>query len=105
MKAEENTYDLQEESAWAWALQASTLSMFDGVEIGLAFPLGPVGATPQLSRTASFVGPLPSDWLEPVLEVDPESLPVLEEELDPVAAPVGFEAVGSTAGTEGQALS
>lgn len=39
------------------------------------------------------------------MEADPALLPVLEEVLDPVAAPVGFEAVGTTAGTPEQALS
>lgn len=79
--------------------------MFDGVDIGLAFPLGPLGAEPQVSRTASIGEPL---LFEPGLEepvLDPVSLPVLEEVLEPVAAPVGFEVVGTTAGTEGQALS
>ena len=65
--------------------------MFDGVAIGDAFPVGPVGAEPQVLRTASFGAPF--------FEL------VLEELLDPVAAPVGFEAVGTTFGTEVHALS
>ena len=77
--------------------------MFDGVAIGLAFPVGPVGAEPQVLRTASFGAPLFEPVLEPVF--DPVLPPVLEALLDTVAAPVGFEAVGTTSGTEAHALS
>lgn len=73
--------------------------MFAGVAIGLAFPVGPVGAAPQVLRTASFGAPLFEPLFDPVL------LPVLEELLDPVATPVGFEVVGTTSGTEVHALS
>ena len=96
-------HDLQEALASHCALQASALLMFDGVAIGDAFPVGPVGAEPQVLRTASFGAPLFGPLLLPVF--DPVLLPVLEELLDPVAAPVGFEAVGTTVGTEVHALS
>jgi hypothetical protein len=85
--------------------------MFDGVEIGVAFPVGPVGAVPQVSRTASLGAPLLPDWFEPAFEpvvepvFEPVLLPVLDDELDPVAAPVGLEVVGTTSGTEVHALS
>ena len=87
--------------------------MFAGVATGLAFPVGPVGALPQMSRAARFGEPLPTVDFEPALGsalaaglaaglgagvVLP---PVLLEEADPV----GFSAVGTTAGTEVQALS
>lgn len=39
-----------------------------------------------------------------MLELDPVLLLVPEEELDPVAAPVGLEVVGTIAGTELQAF-
>jgi hypothetical protein len=107
-------HDLQEASAWHAALQASTLLTFDGVEIGLAFPVGAVGAEPQVLRMASL-GDLLDAWFDPVFEpavdpvlppaLEPVLVPVLEELLDPVAAPVGFDAVGTTAGTEVHALS
>jgi hypothetical protein len=97
--------------------------MLEGVEIGFAFPEGPAGALPQVSRIASLAGPF-SFWfpvvdppaVEPVVPVfepvlDPVVEPVLPEPevellvVEPVLAPVGFEDVGTTAGTEVQALS
>ena len=71
--------------------------MFDGEERGLAFPVGPVGAPPQMSRLC-WAGVLPL--------AGAGALPELElPELEPVAAPVGLEVVGTTFGIEEQALS
>jgi hypothetical protein len=73
--------------------------MLDGVEIGLALLLGPVGAPPQvLLRTLCWACAGVEPWL--VEPVDP----VLPEE-ESVASPCGLEVVGTTEGTEGQALS
>ena len=82
--------------------------MFAGVEIGLAFPVGPAGAAPQVSRTASLCPLLPPvGFVEPILDpvLEPVLEPVFEPVFDPVLAPVGFEAVGVTVGTEEHALS
>jgi hypothetical protein len=78
------TYDLHEESAWHLTLQAAALLMLDGVEIGLALLVGPVGAAPHmLARLCwPWAGVLP---VLPVLPVFPV-LPVLPEE-EPVASP------------------
>jgi hypothetical protein len=59
-------------------LHAAALEIFAGVERGVAFPVGPVGAEPQVARMASF---------------------------PPVLVPVGLDAVGTTAGTEPHDLS
>jgi hypothetical protein len=68
--------------------------------MGVAFPERATGARPQVSRTVSLAGfSLFWFWLLVVVE------PVLEVEVEPVLAPVGFEEVGTTAGTDVQALS
>jgi hypothetical protein len=85
--------------------------MFVGVAIGigLASPVGPVGVTPQLSRTASVGVPLPDIPFEspffPALEGEEFAglPPVLTGEA--AGLPVGSEVVGTTAGTEGHAKS
>jgi hypothetical protein len=81
--------------------------MFTGVEIGLAFSVGPVGALPQMSRAASFGEALPTVGVGPALGtvLGPVLPPMLAEEADPVFAPVGFWVVGTIAGTEVHALS
>lgn len=74
--------------------------------MGFAFPDGPDGALPQVSRTASlavFVG-LFGLWVPVFPVLEPELDPV-ELVAEPVSAPDGFEAVGTTAGTDVQALS
>ena len=88
-------YDLHEESAWHLTLQAAAVLMLDGVEIGLALLVGPVGAAPHWLARLCWL------WFLLVLLV----LLVLPEEDELVASPFGFEAVGTTAGTEEQALS
>jgi hypothetical protein len=111
------TYDLHEESAWHLTLQAAALSMLDGAEIGLALLAGPVGAAPQVFARLCwpwagvlpvfpFAGAFPVLPVLPVLPALPvlPVLPVLPE-AEPVANPWGFEVVGTTEGTEAQALS
>jgi hypothetical protein len=64
-----------------------------------------VGAEPQVSRFWGWllpVLPVLPELLGPVLEVPVPEVPVLELL---VAAPVGLEVVGTTAGMEEQALS
>jgi hypothetical protein len=68
-------------------LHVAALEIFAGVEMGVVFPVGPVGAEPHVARMASF---------PPVLA------PI---GLDAVGAPVGLDAVGTTAGTEPHDLS
>jgi hypothetical protein len=79
--------------------------MFGGVEIGLTvLPVGPLGCAPQVSRTASFGGPLfvfETGLLPPLEGEEVAGLPPE----DAVPAPVGFEVVGTMAGTEVHALS
>ncbi len=91
------TYDLQEESAWHLTLQAAAVSILDGVEIGLALLVGPVGAAPQvLARLCwPWAGALPVFPFEPVFPVFPvlpvepvlPVFPVLPEGEEPVASP------------------
>lgn len=84
--------------------------MFAGVEIGVDWPEGAEGVAPQVSRLCcALVEPVFDpvlvllDPVDPVVEpVDPVVVPD-DDEL--VAAPVGLAAVGTTAGTEVQALS
>lgn len=100
-------YDLHEESAEHCTLQAATLLMLAGVEIGLALLNGPVGAAPQvLARLWAGAAPLlgPAELEEPVGPVLPV-FPVLPDEVEPVAKPWGLEVVGITEGTAVQALS
>jgi hypothetical protein len=96
---------LHEALAWHWILHAAALSMFEGVAIGLAFPVGPVGVAPQVSRTASLC---PLFLLVGLVEPVPDRVlglePVLEPVFEPVLGPVGFEAVGMTVGTKVQVL-
>lgn len=94
--------------------------MLAGVEMGLAFPDRADGVAPQVSRLC-WPWPPVEPVLEPVFEpvLDPVFEPVFDpvepvvepdededpDDEEPVAAPVGFEDVGTTAGTEEQALS
>jgi hypothetical protein len=83
------TYDLHEESAVHCTLQAATLLMLAGVEIGLALLDGPVGAAPQVlarlwAGAAPLLGPVELEGpVEPVLPV----FPVAPDEVEPVAKP------------------
>lgn len=88
----------------AWQSAAAVIPA--GVEIGV-WAVVAVGAEPQVSRFCGWllpVLPVLEDPVldDPVLELPEPDVPVLE--LD-VAAPVGLDVVGTTAGIEEQALS
>lgn len=86
-------------------MHAAALEIFTGVERGLAFPVGPVGAEPQVARTESFwpfgvvLGVLAPPAFDSLLA------PVLPPLLEPIFAPVGFGADSTTIGTDVHALS
>jgi hypothetical protein len=73
-------------------LQAATLLMLAGVEMGLALLDGPVGVAPHVlarlwAGAAPLLGPVePEEAVGPVLPVLP-LFPVLPDEVEPVAKP------------------